>query len=80
MSAETLRAIDAAIHAHVADENDGQVAAGWVINVYSESLHDGSSYYQSVVPETQPWHATNGLVRLLAAEYKYPPYADGDDD
>lgn len=77
MSAETLRAIDDAILAHITDETNGHVAAGWVAFVYSESLHDAtSSFYQSVVPETQPYHATAGLVQMLHAEYEYPPFGE----
>ena len=81
MSAETLRAVDDAIHAHIADETNGHVSAGWVAFVYSESMHDAtSSFYQSLVPETQPYHATTGLVRMLHAEYQDLPFEGFDDD
>jgi hypothetical protein len=81
VSAETLRAIDDAIHAHISDESDGHVSAGWVAFVYSESMHDAtSSFYQSLVPTTQAYHSTAGLVHMLHAEYEYPPLGIEEDD
>ncbi|MDR6907483.1 hypothetical protein J2X63_003191 [Agromyces sp. 3263] len=81
MSTETLRAVEDAIQAHIADENQGNIAAGWVAFVYSESMHTTtSSYYDSLVPESQPWHSTVGLVRMLAAEYQDLPLYGGVED
>jgi hypothetical protein len=81
VSAETLRGIEDAIQAHIADEGDGNVAAGWVAYVYSESMFDGTrSFYQSLVPSTQAYHATTGLVQMLHAEYEYPPLGIEEDD
>lgn len=82
MSDATLRAIDDAIQAHLADESDGHIATGWVAYVAAESMSDGSkSFYQSLVHESQPYHSTLGLVQMLSQEYDYASIAiDRDDD
>jgi len=82
VSAETLRAIDDAIQAHLSDESRGHVATGWVAYVAAESMSDATkSFYQSLVHESQPYHSTLGLVQMLTAEYDYNAVTiDRDDD
>jgi hypothetical protein len=81
MSAETLRAIDDAIQAHLRSESEGHIATGWVAYVAAESMSDATkSFYRSLVHESQPYHSTLGLVRMLQADYEYISVTADDED
>ncbi len=67
MSANTLNAVDDAIRAHIADENDGATVTGWLVSVAhvtAENLTDGVTGLRGIVPEGQPFHVSVGLAEV----------------
>lgn len=76
MSTETKKHLDAAIAAHVADEQDGAIVTGYVLQTSNmNSLHyeKGTTGYLLEFAENQPFHVGVGLAQMLALglEEKY---------
>lgn len=63
--ADTLRALDEAIQAHIAEAYEGSYVDSWILITSSSTLenHDISNY-RLVTPETQPFHVDTGLVQV----------------
>ncbi|NED96460.1 hypothetical protein G1H11_14210 [Phytoactinopolyspora alkaliphila] len=65
MSAETARALEEALRAHVADEDDGSFVTGWIIIAAAAMPEDGdATSYSYITPEMQPVHASMGLLAM----------------
>ena len=72
MSAETKRAMDDAIAAHIADELDGAVLTGYVLQAMGTSMRDleydgGSTSYLRSYAENQEPMTHLGLSHYLQA-------------
>jgi len=65
--ADTLRALDAAVQAHIAENFPGAVTDSWVLVTHSNGLqdddHDLHNYRLTEASDAQPWHTSEGLVR-----------------
>ena len=62
MSSQTKETLEAALHAHFADEFNGAVATQYVIQVFGQRIDTDSGYYLSAWPTDQPIHITGGLI------------------
>jgi hypothetical protein len=78
MSAETRAAMQDAIAAHMADENDGAVMTGYVLQTEGQHIQGefvGYTSYMGAVPEHQS-HATSlGLALMAQRSVEYMPPA-----
>jgi hypothetical protein len=81
LSVETLHALEDALQAHIASENEHAiVVSDWVLMLAGEYLEDSSrTFCRSLTNGRQPWHSTKGLVSILSDEFEVPRF-DGDDD
>lgn len=63
MTADTLRAIDEAIQAHIATHYEGALVDSWIVVTHSQTIaaHDVSNY-RIVTHDTQPYHVDAGLL------------------
>jgi hypothetical protein len=69
MSELTKTVLDAAIADHYADEMDGAIVSGWVLQVVGGSLDDydqGQQCYYRSVQEGQSFLMTLGLAHFMA--------------
>lgn len=62
MSADTQRTVEQAIAAHLAKQYPDAVLSEFVVVVQMQNLSDDLSRYEFVMPETQPFHTTAGLI------------------
>lgn len=81
MSDSTRAALEAALEAHLKDENDeDDIVSGYVIQVCTSNLSDMSkNWYGRLVPGYQPYHSSVGLVEILARSYAEDVGSDDDD-
>lgn len=87
MSAETKKALDEALEAHLRDECDGAMVTGYTMHAsYLNPALDGtdSTGYFAIYHDGQPRHVAIGLVQmqlhyLLSPVYEVI-YEIGDDD
>ena len=81
MSESTRATLEAALEAHLKDENDeNDIVSGYVIQVCTSNLADVSkNWYGRLVPSYQPYHSSVGLVEMLARTYAEEPGGDDDD-
>ena len=80
MSESTRATLEAALEAHLKDENDeDDIVSGYVIQVCTSNLDDVTkNWYGRLVPAYQAYHSTVGLVEMLARSYDTVP--DDDDE
>ncbi|WP_127572776.1 hypothetical protein [Georgenia faecalis] len=64
MSKTTLDALDAAVRAHLADENPGQYVTGWALTTATTTESDDATDYDTECPAAQPAHVTLGLLDI----------------
>jgi hypothetical protein len=76
MSADTQRALDEAIAAHLLDEMTAPMVSGYVLLVAGQNFddlgaedEDGQHRYLFAVPEGQSSFATLGLARMLTLKW-----------
>ena len=80
---DTLRALDEAIQAHIAEVFPGHLTDAWVLVTHSNSLaaeDAGLHNYRMVSSADQPWHTDAGLVSAANHIVKDAWDFDGDDD
>lgn len=79
MSAETKEALEEAIRAHFADEQDGSMMVNYVIQI-SGIVPDNPDMiaYSRESPDDQAMHVTMGLIEYLRRQYKRDRKASGD--
>lgn len=68
MSAQTKAALDAAIDAHIADESNGGIVTGYVLQTqYTDMafLEERMTGYLRMVHETQDFTTTLGLIHYM---------------
>jgi hypothetical protein len=82
MSADTRDALEAAISAHMADEYDGAVMTGYVLQAEGgifDGEHVGSTAYMATVPMTQTYATSLGLALMAQRSVEYVPQDDEED-
>lgn len=82
MSEVTKAALDAAIAAHVADECDGAIITGYVLqSQYTDMdmLEDGYTGYVREIMTSQPFTTTLGLAHYLSRQVDRSMFEDGYD-
>jgi len=65
MSDDTKANLEAALHAHIADEQDGRIVTDWAMVVASTTVEDigtGATFYQFQANTGQPAHVSYGLL------------------
>lgn len=85
MSAETKRALDEAIAAHIADDAPGAVVTGYALVVSNATPDDfdrNRTRYFFEYADRQPFHTALGLVRrhMLYLDGQGYGFADDEDD
>lgn len=82
--ADTLRALDAAVQAHIAENFPGAVTDSWVLVTHSNGLqdddHDLHNYRMISASDTQPWHTDAGLIAVANRIVKDAWDFAGEDD
>lgn len=71
MSVETKAVLDAAIAAHVADECDGEMVTGWVLQTCgtrADYVDESRTGYLRVVADGQVFTTSLGLATYLHAQ------------
>lgn len=72
MSADTKRALDEALSAHVADECDGSIVTGYVLHASHLNTdldsRDATGYYAEFA-KGMPYHVGLGLSDMLRTHY-----------
>lgn len=72
MSAETRQAVEDALAAHMADENDGAYMSGYLLMIAGVRADDPTiTTYSSMVPRDQHVHSSIGLATMLADTGRY---------
>ena len=72
MSEKTLAAVDDAIRAHIADEEEATVT-GWLVTcayVDADSFENNTTGLRSVLPNGQPFHVSVGLAHVSVMAQK----------
>jgi hypothetical protein len=81
---DTLRNLDDAIQAHIANAFEGAITDAWVLVCHSSSLDAHTvSNYRIVTPDVQPIHTDAGLVemaKMIIRDSWDNAYDDEDDD
>lgn len=83
MSDKTSADLDAAIRAHIADERDNALVTGWSIIVAHADESDfaaGRTGYWVQSQDSQPHHATLGLVHHFRTILENEAWIEDDDD
>lgn len=83
VSEQTKAALDAALSAHIADEAEGALVSGYVIQAAyfnGETIEHGTHGYMREFAEGQAYHAGFGLASMLVEFYRNPDWFDDDDD
>lgn len=71
MSDATKAALEEAINAHFAAENENVVVTGFVLHAVGTNLDPeakGYTRFMSTCPDTQPTHVRMGLARMLVLD------------
>jgi hypothetical protein len=81
---DTLRTVDEAIQAHIAEKFEGALVDSWIIVAHAQTIEGGNvSNYRIVTHETQPLHVDAGLLdigRQIVRDTWDAAYEDDDDD
>lgn len=81
MSDNTHQAIDEAINAHIADNFPGYYTDAWVVVCASSRIENpAEKNYRMITPDTQPFHADLGLIRIGSEILKDAWADDAEDD
>ena len=83
LSDATKAALDAALAAHIADECDGGIISGYVLQAAyfsTQTIEHGSTGYMREFAEDQPYHSGYGLAMHLLDYYRVPERFDPEDD
>jgi hypothetical protein len=79
----TLRDLDEAVQAYIANTFNGALTDSWLLVTHSQTLEDhGVSNYRIVTPESQPIHVDSGLVhmsKMIIRDSWDNAYDDGDE-
>lgn len=83
---DSLRTLDEAIAAHIAENFPGALTDSWVLITHSVGIQDddhGIHNYRMVTADTQPWHVDAGLVqagvRIVRDGWDFAGDEDDDD-
>ncbi|UOR02084.1 hypothetical protein MUN77_01750 [Leucobacter allii] len=83
MSDATKTALDEALAAHVADECEGAIVTGYVLQVqYTDMdlINDQMTGYLRIVGENQNFTTTLGLAHYMSGQLNASMLPRGDDD
>ena len=81
MSAQTLKMIEDAIAAHLADESEGAVLVGYVaMAAFILPGDDGLTYYQKLHIDPTPFHVQMGLSAYLHSRMQGEAVTPDDDE
>lgn len=84
MSAETKRQLEEKIAAHFADEHEGAMLTGYMLQAFGstvEDIDDASTRLLTEVPETQNIVTTMGLAAYARENFSNRVFSwSGDDD
>jgi hypothetical protein len=83
MSDTTKDALDAALAAHIADEGDGALVSGYVLQAAyfnGDTIEHGTTGYMREFADNQAFHTGLGLAAMLVDHYRNPDQWDIDED
>lgn len=83
MSEQTKAALDTALANHIADECEGALVSGYVIQAAyfnGNTIAHGTHGYMREFAEGQAYHVGYGLASQLHDYYRNPDWYDGEED
>jgi len=80
MSADTYRAVEDAIRAHIADRyNEPRVVTDWVVLSANQGLDSGSTGYFYITPRGISAHVLTGLIGHFLRNFEHRHIAEAED-
>jgi hypothetical protein len=83
MSDATKDSLDAALAAHIADECDGALVSGYVLQAAyfnGDTIQHGTTGYMREFADNQAFHVGYGLASQLLNYYRNPDWYEEEDD